>query len=141
MVDAGVSFGAGLLLGGFGLMLAWGLLWLAVGAVGVMRRTCGWTILLSSVSSSVIAALSMTGVFWVVDVARLSGLAFQVGLMTVPLTLFVTGCFRLEDGRRIGPAFIEGSRLMCRQLLEVHQEGCGHCHEQPSQASPCREKP
>lgn len=141
MVDAGVSFGAGLLLGGFGLMLTWGLLWLAVGAVGVMRRTCGWAILLSSVSSSAIAALSMTGVLWIVESARLSSLAFHTGLMTVPLALLVTGCFRLEDGRRIGPAFIEGSRLMWQQLLDVHQEGCGHCHEQPPPASSCREKP
>lgn len=141
MVEAGWSVGAGLLIGGFGLMLAWGLLWLVVGAVGLMRQTCGWAIVLSSVSSSAIAALSIMGVLWVVDVARLSGLAFHIGLMTVPLALLLTGFFRLEDGRRIGPAFVEGSRLMLHQLLGVHQEGCGHCHEQPSQSSPCQEKP
>lgn len=141
MVEAGWSFGAGLLIGGFGLMLAWGLLWLVVGAVGLMRQTCGWAIVLSSVSSSAIAALSITGILWAVDVARLSGLTFHSGLMTVPLALLVTGFFRLEDGRRIGPAFVEGSRLMLHQLLGVHQEGCGHCHEQPSQASSCQEKP
>lgn|SRR5574340_174534 len=141
MVEVGWLFGAGLLTGGLGLVLAWGLLWLVVGAVGLMRQTCGWAIVLSSVSSSAIAALSITGVLWVLDVARLSGLAFHIGLMTVPLALLVTGFFRLEDGRRIGPAFVEGSRLMLHQLLGLHQDGCGHCHEQPSQASPCQEKP
>jgi hypothetical protein len=133
MVDAGVSFGAGLLIGGFGLMLAWGLLWLGVGSMGLLRQTCGWAIVLSSLSSSAIAALSIIGMLWAVDAARLSSLAFQFGLASVPLVLFVAGFCRLEDGRRIGPAFIEGSRLMLHQLLGFHQEGCGHCHEKPQQ--------
>lgn len=131
MVDGGVSFGAGLLIGGFGLMLAWGLLWLVVGSIGLVRQTCGWAILLSSVSSSAIAALSMMGILWAVDAARLSSPAFQFGLAGVPVTLLVAGFCRLEDGRRIGPAFTEGSRLMLHQLLGLHQEGCGHCHEKP----------
>ena len=59
MVDAGLSFGAGLLIGGFGLMLLWGSVWLVVGTIGLARQTCGWAIFLSSVSSSAIAALSM----------------------------------------------------------------------------------
>ncbi|WHZ24942.1 MAG: hypothetical protein OJF47_004054 [Nitrospira sp.] len=140
MVDAGLSFGAGLLIGGFGLMLAWGLLWLVVGTVGLMRQTCGWAIVLSSVSSSAIAALSITGVLWAAGAAGSSGPAFHIGLMTLPLALLVTAFFRLKDGRRIGPAFVEGSRVMLHQLLGIHQEGCGHCHEQPSQVSPCQEK-
>jgi hypothetical protein len=131
MVDAGLSFGAGLLIGGFSLMLLWGLLWLAVGTIGLARQTCGWAILLSSVSSSAIAASSMLGLLWAIDQARLSSPALHIGLLGVPLALSVTSCCRLEDGRRIGPAFVEGSRLMLHQLLGVHQEGCGHCHEQP----------
>ena len=131
MVDAGLSFGGGLLIGGFGLMLAWGLLWLVVGTIGLARQTCGWVILLSSVSSSAIAALSITGVLLATDAARLSSPALQIGLMGVPLALVVASFCRLEDGRRIGPAFVEGSRLMLHQLLGVHQEGCGHCHEKP----------
>jgi hypothetical protein len=43
---------------------------------------------------------------------------------------------RLEDGRRIGPAFVEGSRMMMQQLLRVQQEGCGHCHEKPCEEQP-----
>jgi len=112
-------------------MLAWGLLWLGVGTMGLVRQTCGWAIVLSSLSSSAIAALSIIGMLWAVDAERLSSLAFQFGLTSVPLALFVAGFCRLEDGRRIGPAFIEGSRLMLHRLLGLHLEGCGHCHEKP----------
>ncbi len=137
MVDAGVSFGIGLLIGGLGLMLGWGVLWLVVGAVGLARQTCGWAIFMSSVSSTAIAVISMGGLFWAVDVARLSSPALHVGLAGVPLALLVAAACRLEDGRRIGPAFVEGSRLMWHQLLGVHEGsgGCGHCHEKP-----CEEK-
>lgn len=137
MVDAGVSFGIGLLIGGLTLMFGWGLLWLVVGAIGLARQTCGWAIFMSSVSSTAIAGVSMAGLFWAVDAARLSNPALQAGLAGVPLVLLVAAACRLEDGRRIGPAFVEGSRLMLHQLLGVHEEGggCGHCHEKP-----CEEK-
>ena len=135
MVDAGLSFGTGLLMGGLGFMLGWGLLWLVVGGIGLARQTCGWAIVLSSVSSTVIAVLSMAGVLWAVDTARLSSSALHVGLGVVPLALLATGFCRLEDGRRIGPAFVEGSRLMWHQLLGLHQAGCGRCCEKP-----CEEK-
>lgn len=135
MVDAGLSFGAGLLISGLGFMSVWGLLWLVVGSIGLVRQTCGWVIVLSSVSSMAIAGLSMAGVLWAVDAARLSSAALQVGLAVVPLVLLVAAFCRLEDGRRIGPAFVEGSRLMLHQFLGLHQDGCGHCHEKP-----CEEK-
>jgi hypothetical protein len=136
MVDVGLSFGAGLLIAGFGLMLLWGLLWLVVGTIGLARRTCGSVILLSSASSSAIAALSIAGLVWAMDQARLSSPAFHFGLMSIPLTLMVASCCRLKDGRRIGPALVEGSRAMLHQLLGVHQDGCGHCHEKPCEEQP-----
>ncbi len=137
MVDAALSFGMGLLLGGLGLMLGWGLLWLVVGAIGLTRQSCGWAIFMSSVSSTAIAGVSLAAVLWAVDAARLGSPALQVGLAGVPLALLVAAVCRLEDGRRIGPAFIEGSCLMLQQILGVHQEGggCGQCHEKP-----CEEK-
>lgn len=143
MVDTGVSFGVGLLIGGLGLMLAWGLLWFVVGAVGLARRTSGWAIFMSSVSSTAIAALSLTGVFWAVDAARLGSSALHLGLAGIPMALLVAAAFRLEDGRRIGPAFIEGSLMMVHQLLGLHEEGggCGQCHEQPVAEHPCQQKP
>ncbi|MBS0171637.1 MAG: hypothetical protein JSR62_14910 [Nitrospira sp.] len=143
MVETGVSFGVGLLIGGLGVMLGWGLLWLVVGAVGLMRNTCGWAIFMSSVSSSGIAALSLGGLLWGIDPARLGGHAFYLGLGGIPLALLTAAAFRLEDGRRIGPAFVEGSRMMLHQLLGLHEEGagCGHCHEQPVEEHPCHQKP
>ena len=131
MVDAGLSFGAGLLIGGFSLMLVWGLLWVIVGTIGFARRTCGSAVLLSSICSSTIAGLSIAGIWWAMDQARLSSPALHIGLFSIPLALMVASVYRLEDGRRIGPAFIEGSRAMLHQLLGVHQDGCGHCHEKP----------
>ena len=131
MLEMGLSFGAGLLIGGFSLMLLWGLWWLIVGTIGWVRRTCGSVILLSSVSSSAIAGLSIAGLWWTLDQARLSSPAFHLGLMGMPLALMVASCFRLENGRRIGPVFIEGSRAMSHQLLGVQQGGCEHCHEKP----------
>ena len=136
MVDAGLSFGAGLLIGGFSLMLLWGLLWSIVGTIGLARRTCGSVILLSSVSSSTIAGLSIAGLLWTMDQAGLSSPAFHIGLLGIPLALGVASVCRLEDGRRIGPVFIEGSRAMLHQLLGVYEDGCGHCHEKP-----CGERP
>lgn len=136
MVDAGLSFGAGLLIAGFGLMLLWGLLWLVVGTIGLARRTCGSVILLSSASSSILAGLSIGGLLWAMDQARLSSPPFHFGLMGIPLTLMVASFCRLEDGRRIGPAFVEGSRAMLHQLLGVHHVGCGHCHEKPCEEQP-----
>ncbi len=136
MVDAGLSFGAGLLIGGFSLMLLWGLLWLVIGTIGLARQTCGWAILLSSLSSSAIAALAMLGMVLFIDQARLSSFALRIGFLGVPLALVVASFSRLEDGRRIGPACLEGSRMMVHQLLGVPQEGCGHCHEKP----PCEEQ-
>ncbi len=141
MVDMGMSFGLGLIIGGLSLMLAWGLLWLVVGGIGLVRQTCGWAIFMSSVSSTAIAGLSMAGLLWLADSARLSSAALQVGLVGVPLALLVAAFCRLEDGRRIGPAFLEGSRLMVHQLLGVHDEGCGHCHEKPVAEPPCHQKP
>lgn len=84
---------------------------------------------------------AMAGVLWVVDSARLTSSSLHAGLAGVPLALLVAGFCRLEDGRRIGPAFLEGSRLMLHQLLGVHEEGCGHCHEKPVEEPPCHQKP
>ncbi|GMV49221.1 MAG: hypothetical protein NBKEAIPA_02672 [Nitrospirae bacterium] len=143
MVDGGISFGAGLLIGGFGLMLAWGLLWLVVGSIGLARQTCGWPIVLSSISSSAIALGSMSGLVWWMEPARTGSLAFQAGLGAIPVLLVGAAFGRLADGRRIGPAFVEGSRMMLHQLLGLHQGGCGNCHQQqPScQDMPCQPKP
>lgn len=143
MVDTAVSFGVGLLMGGLGMMLGWGLLWFVVGAIGLARRTCGSAIFLSSVSSTAIAGLSLAVVYWAVEGSRLGSSAWYLGLAGVPGALLVAAAFRLDDGRRIGPAFVEGSRLMVHQLLGLHQEegGCGHCHEQPVEEHPCHQKP
>lgn len=143
MVETVVSCGIGLLLGGLGLMLGWGLLWLVVSGIGLVRHTCGGAFFLSSLSSAAIAGLSLAGVCWAIDPARLGSSALHVGLAGVPIALLVAAAFRLEDGRRIGPAFVEGSRLMLHQLLGLHQEegGCGHCHEQPVEEHPCHQKP
>ena len=68
--------------------------------------------------------------------AGLSSPAFHIGLLGIPLALGVASVCRLEDGRWIGPVFIEGSRAMLHQLLGVYEDGCGHCHEKP-----CGERP
>ena len=143
MVDAGLSLGVGLLSGGLALMLAWGMLWLVVGSIGLARQTSGWPIFMSSVSSTVLAGGSLALLWWAVDAARLSSAAFHAGLAAIPLALLAAAACRLQDGRRIGPAFVEGSRLMFHRLLGPHQNegGCGHCHEQPVEEHPCHQKP
>ena len=60
---------------------------------------------------------------------RVVGIEIEQGTAYPPDPHVAVIC--LEDGRRIGPAFIEGSRAMLHQLLGVHQDGCGHCHEKP----------
>ena len=136
MVEGGISFGAGLLMGGFGLMLLWGLLWLVVGMIGMARQTCHSVILLSSLSSSAIAGLSIAGLLWAMDPTRLASPAFHIGTMGIPAVLIGAGFGRLKDGRRIGTAFIDGSRAMLHQFLGLHQHGCGGCHEKPCEEHP-----
>ncbi len=132
MVEAGMSFGAGLLIGGFSLMLLWGLLWLVLGTIGMARRTCPSVIVLSSLSSSAIAGLSIAGLFWAMDPSRLTSPAFHIGTVGIPLALMGSGFGRLKDGRRIGAAFMEGTRAMLHQFLGLHQHnGCGGCQEKP----------
>ncbi|HVG02379.1 MAG TPA: hypothetical protein VM842_05780 [Nitrospira sp.] len=136
MVEAGLSFGAGLLIGGFSLMLLWGLLWLVVGGIGVARQTCPSVIVLSSLSSSAIAGLSIAGLLWAMDPVRLTTPALHIGSMCIPLALMGASFGRLKDGRRIGTAFLEGSRAMLHQFLGHHQNGCGGCHEKPCEEQP-----
>ncbi len=132
MVDIGVAAGIGLLVGGFSLMMVWGLVWVVVGAIGAIRRTCGWMIVLSSLSATVIASACAGGILWAATPSRVGSGGFAAGLAATAGLLGVTALWRLEDGRRIGPAFLEGSRLLRNHLWGIHREegGCGHCHEQ-----------
>ena len=98
MVEAGLSLGAGLLIGAFGLMLLWGLVWLVVGTVGMARRTCPSVILLSSLSSSAIAGLSIAGLFWSMDPTRLTTPAFQVGIMCQPVAGYILDLVGVRKG-------------------------------------------
>lgn len=131
MVDAGLSAFIGLLVGGFGVMTVWGLVWLVVGTVGAIRQTCGWMIVLSSLSATVIASLCIGAILWGASPGRVGSSAFAAGVAGMAGLLGMTAFWRLEDGRRIGPAFLEGSRLLLFHLWGLHQEegGCGHCHE------------
>ncbi|MFO0765210.1 MAG: hypothetical protein U0231_00125 [Nitrospiraceae bacterium] len=69
---------------------------------------------------------------WFAAPDRVGSGGFVAGLAATAAVLGMIALWRLEDGRRIGPAFLEGSRLLLHHLWGVHEEqgGCGHCHEQ-----------
>ncbi len=121
----------GMLVAGFALMLVWGLVWLTVGTIGALRQTCGWMIVLSSLSATVVATLGVGVIVWAASPGRLGSGAFAAGIGATGVLLGVTARLRLEDGRRIGPAFLEGSRLLSHHIQGIQREedGCGHCHE------------
>jgi len=58
-----IDFGLGMLAGGLGLSACWGLFWLAVGTTGLARGTCGWRVVVNSLTVSVVPLLLIA---WIV---------------------------------------------------------------------------
>jgi hypothetical protein len=126
MMQTWMEFGTGLLTGGLGLSASWGLFWLAIGIVGVMRGTCSRRVLLNSLTALAFPLLFMAAIVWLRDSTQAPGLAFAGGLSIMPLVLVGFGLRRAPDGRRSGAHLFSGVRHLMDQLLGKHQ-ACGDC--------------
>ena len=136
MTDVVVECVAGFVAGGLALSAAWGFFWLAIGLVGLSRRTCGRRIVfMGTVGGCVPLALAITLVWWMGGLERMTPV-FAAGLMGMPTVLTGLWLRRMPDGQRAGTHLAAGVRHLIGDLLGVHH-GCGGCHDGHDQKT-CR---
>jgi hypothetical protein len=129
MQDAIVDFGIGILAGGLGLSICWGLFWLVISTIGLVRRACSWRAVLNSVVVGGVPLLLIWGLVWARGSQHGSDAAFTVGLSIMPLILIGLGLRQAPDGQRAGAHMILGVRHLIDELLGGHH-ACGRCaHE------------
>lgn len=131
MRDGALDLVTGLVIGGLAMSTGWGLFWLAIGAVGVMRGTCSWRVVLNSVIVSTMPLVIGAAVLWFWGESRGLHAAFVVGLGIMPLVLVGLGLRHAPDGQRAGAHMLGGVRHLMHELTGKHQGcgGCGHEHE------------
>lgn len=129
MQDGLLDAGTGVLVGGLMLSACWGLFWLAVGTVGLVRRTCGWPVLLNSLAVSALPLLLASALVWLLGPGHVSGPAFVAGLCVMPSVLLGLGLRRVADGQRAGAHMLGGVRHLMDEVLGKHR-GCGGCSQQ-----------
>jgi hypothetical protein len=130
MYQAWISFGIGLAVGGLGLSACWGFFWLFIGAAGMRRRTCGWRIVLNSLTVGLVPLVLIVSLLWLHAGADGNELAFGAGLLGMPLMLAGFGIRKAPDGRLAVTHMLEGVHQLMDELLGRHQAcaGCGEEH-------------
>jgi len=129
MQDHLLDFVVGAAVGGLALSALWGLFWLTIGSIGLLRRTCGWRVVLNSLVVGVVPLLLMGGVVWARGQASLASAASGFGLAVMPALLAGLALRPAPDGQRAGAHMLGGVRHLMDELLGKHQ-GCGGCdHE------------
>jgi hypothetical protein len=129
MNHAWITFGIGLAVGGLGVSACWGLFWLVIGTAGLHRRTCGWRVVLNSLTVGVVPLLLMGGLLWLRDGVDGDDSTFGAGLLVTPMVLAALGFRKAPDGRRAMTHVIEGVRGLKDELLGRHQT-CAECREE-----------
>lgn len=124
-----VDFLVGLLLGGLGLSASWGLFWLGIGVVGLVRGTCRWRVVQNSLTVGLLPILLMAGLIWWYGGIRGANPMLLAGLLGMPMVLLGFGLRQAPDGQRAGVHMLDGVRQLREELLGKHH-GCGGCdHE------------
>lgn len=113
-------------MGGLGLSACWGLFWLMIAGIGVMRGTCGRQVLLSGLAASGAPLLLMALLVWLRGSVSGQELPFAGGLAVMPLVLIGFGLRRAPDGRLAAAHMFGGVRDLMEKLLGAHQ-GCEGC--------------
>jgi hypothetical protein len=131
-----IDFGLGILGGGLTLSASWGLFWLAIGTVGLVRGTCSWRVVLNGLTVGVVPILLIAGLVWWHGGAYEVSSAFGMGMMSMPIVLLGFGLRQAPDGRRAGTHMLDGVRHLMDELLGKHHEcgGCGHEHDHEGHA-------
>jgi hypothetical protein len=120
----------GLCIGGFGLSASWGLFWLAIGTIGLVRRTCSWNAVIHSLAVLTVPLLLASVLIWARGAMNAPGGAFWIGVLGVPMMLLGFGLRHAPDGQRAGTHMLAGVRHLMNELLGKHHDcgGCGHEH-------------
>jgi len=131
MQDGFLDFGLGAAVGGLTMSACWGLFWLAIGTIGLTRSTCGWRVVLNSVTVLVVPLLLGCAILWARGTSLPYGSAFASGLLVLPLVLVGFALRQAPDGRRAGVYMLDGVRTLIDDLLGKHNEcgGCSHEHD------------
>jgi hypothetical protein len=131
-----IEFAAGVLAGGLGLSACWGLFWLIIGTAGLIRGTCGWRVVLNSLTVGLVPLLLIGGILWWSGGIRGVGSAFGLGVLGMPVVLVGLGLRQTPDGQRAGMHMLDGVRHLMDDLLGAHHEcgGCGHDHDHGGRA-------
>jgi hypothetical protein len=128
-MQAAVDFGLGILSGGLVLSMGWGLFWLIVGTVGLVRRTCRVHVVLNSLVVGLVPFCMIWALLWARGSMQGNSQPFAAGLAIMPLALAGLALRRAPDGQRAGIHMVEGVRHLMNELLGRHH-GCGGCsHE------------
>jgi hypothetical protein len=132
MQDGFLDFGLGAVVGGLTMSACWGLFWLAIGTIGLTRGTCGWRVVLNSVTVLAVPLLLGCAILWARGVSSPYGSAFDSGLLVLPLVLMGFALRQAPDGQRAGAHMVDGIRTLTDELLGKHHEcgGCSHEHDQ-----------
>lgn len=129
MQDGLLDFGLGAIVGGLCLSAGWGLFWLSIASIGVIRRTCSWRVVLNSLAVLISPLLLAGIVIWLRGSAPVTSASFASGLMVMPFVLLGLGLRQGPDGQRVGAHMLDGIWHLKDELLGKHH-GCGGCdHE------------
>ncbi|HLZ32425.1 MAG TPA: hypothetical protein VKP13_00310 [Nitrospira sp.] len=134
MPDGLLDLGMGVVVGGLAMSACWGLFWLAVGTMGLVRRTCRWLVVFNSLAVSAVPLMLLSGLVWLRGPAYATSPAFAIGLCVMPLVLVGLGLRQAPDGQRAATHMLGGVRHLRDELLGKHQTcgGCSHEHEEGS---------
>ena len=116
--------------GGLGLSACWGFFWCLIGAAGMRRRTCGWPVVLNSLTVCFAPLLLIAGLLWLREGAAGDSATFGAGLLAMPLVLASFGLRRAPDGKRAVTHLLEGVHQLMDERLGRHRActGCGEEH-------------
>lgn len=129
MQEGAIDFILGAIVGGFCLSACWGLFWLSVSTVGLIRGTCHWRAVANSLAV-LVAPLILGWLFiWFRGTMAVANVAFGLGLLVMPFVVLGLGLRSAPDGQRAGVHMLDGVQHLKNKLLGKHQ-GCGGCdHE------------
>jgi hypothetical protein len=127
MVETVTSILVGVVLGGLIISACWGLFWLVLASVGLVRGTSGWKVLRASFIAGAVPAALLLGVALMLDRARVGTWPFVLGFVVVPALLAVLGLRKLPDGTRVAGRLLGGVQMMRDTMLGRHH-GCGGDH-------------
>ena len=134
MIEVAISILIGIVVGGLSISACWGLFWLVLASVGVVRGTSGWKVVRAGFMAGAVPAALLLWMLYGMDQARLGTWPFALGLVAVPAALIGLGLRKLPDGTRVAGRLFGGAQVMMDTILGRHREcgGCGgehHHHE------------